>query len=532
MFKRDRSFIIIIALLIYRIPLSHILGDMGMGYLFGPMEVFLGLGLLFGSGLSVTMQGMMRDRVRKSQYKNAGQVFSLGRRYGIIAAIVICAVNVALYDFISSKILLDGGQRLAYLLTGPGAALFILLSLYKGYISGTENMSAMVVGEIFEAVSIGAGMIVGALIGRSYGTGIAALLRNEDVSAMYGAMGAMLGLCLGELLGLIAFIVMTIIYQRSFRHLVKGDPSRRTEYSSDVSRGLFSGIIMDGMQNLLIILPILILIILYRKNGIALGQENTNAMAGAFYAKYLGVTGLLSLMAVTVIPHGIKGVMAALNEGEEKYASERLSKLVGRVLYFVIPASIFTAMLAPAIMEALFKGMITTVSSVLISCSAIIVLFALMYLFTGILVRLGYHREVLFISAVTLIISIVLGIFMLIKKDGGLLWVALILMINYGLNMLLCLFVLLRNMRFRTMPMQQIIIPLVISGVVGIILKLLSGAILESAGGVLTLTVCVIPGWIIYNIACIFFRSVSAFQMERKLFGRIFVAIGRNMGIY
>lgn len=532
MFKRDRNIIVYIALLLYRIPLSHIIGDNGVGYLSGPMEIFIGLSLLFGSGFTLTMHGMMRDRVRHDQYRNAGQVFRLGKRIAFISSILITLISILAYDFVSSKILFDGGQRLAFLFTGPAIAVSIFVSLNKGYLLGTENGQACIFAEILEAVFDGIGLILGAIVGQRYGIKIAALLHYDDVSAMYGAMGAMIGLLLGEIITLIVYVVMVIIYQRSFRHLTRGDISRRVEYTSDVSSRLISGFVFDGLQNMIIQLPILLLIIFYRRYGVNAEISNVNSMVGAFYAKYLSVVGIISGFAVIVIPNGAKGILAAFNDNEEMYAADRFGKLLARIAYFTIPAVVFTTLLTPVIIDALFNGMITTASSTLTVGSFVIILYALMYLFMSVLLRMDYNKELLFISGISIVAVIVLGFIFVDKQGKGLTGMAITLMIFYGINMIFDLFVLLRNIRIRINLISQIVLPLIVAVITGLVLKLISGVLLGAVGSVITLAICIIPGWIIYNIACIFLRVVNASQMERKLFGPIFVKIGQNMGIY
>lgn len=532
MFKRDKSIIVFIALILYRIPLSHIIGDNGMGYLSGPMEVFLGLTLLLGSGLTITMQGMIRDRFKRDQFRNAGQVFRYGRRYAVICAILMMAANLAGFSFVSTKVLADGGQRLAYLGVGPAVALAIIISLIKGYLAGTENSAVVVIGEIFEAVTIGVCMIIGGIWGQKYGSGIAALLRTEDVSAMYGALGTMVGLVCAEFITVILFTVMAIFYRRSFMHLMKSDSSRRVEYASDVSSKLIGGMVEDGLLNMLIQLPILILLIMFRRNGINTEADNVNSMVGVFYAKYLGIVGVLSGLAVLPVSNGVRGIIAANFEGEEQLAAERFNRVFARVLYFAIPATIFVTVLTPVILKTVFTGMITTATTVLYEGTSLVILYALTYMFMSILNRLSYNKEVIFLTALSLIATSVLGFFLLYKGGKGLPFVGILLMIYFAIDVILCLILIIRNMRIRLFIVQQLVLPVIVSGIIALAIKLLSGVLINYIGGILTLVVCIIPAWILYNIACIFLRCVSASQMDKKFLGGMFVAIGQNMGIY
>lgn len=532
MIKRNGNIIIFAALLLYRIPLVHIIGDNGMGFLSGPIEAILCMSFLACSGFTKTMQGLMRDRIRRGQYRNAKQVFNLSTKYALILAVLMIVAFLPGYNFVSSGILVDGRQRLACIFVGPVIAINILSALNKGYLGGTDNTMPLFVGQVAQAVLDGAGLIIGAIIGQKHGASVSALLLSEDFSSMYGAMGAIIGLMAGEFIALLAYMFMTLIYQRSFLHLMKQDTAKRTEYLSDVNSKLISGIIYDGLQNFLFQLPILLFIILFRRYGIKHEDINCNALIGAFYSKYLPVIGLIASFAVFVVQSGVNGVISAANEGEESYASDRFTKLVGRVLYFVIPAFVFVTMLVPVIMKALFTGMTTTVSQTLSTGAFTIVVYSLLVVFVSLLIRLNYHKEILFLSAVSLIITTVLGFIFISKQAKGITGIAVLMMLYYGIILLASIVVLARNMRFKIRLIQQIVIPLIVSAVIGILIRLLGNALLEPLGGVLTLFICIIPGWLLYNIGCIFLRAVPASQMERKIFGNIFVYIGQNLGVY
>jgi len=532
MFKRDRNLFIIIVLLLVRIPLSRIIGDNGMGFLSGPMEMFMLFSLLFGSGLTGSMKAMMYERVNRSHYRNAGLVFALAKRYAFVVSIAMLILNVVFYDIFCKKILLDNGQRLAYLFVGPAVFLSIFIYLNRGYLAGTDNVFVMVIGEIIESIAIGVFMILGAIIGVKKGQSIAALLRFDDVTAMYGALGAMIGLCIGLLIGLLSYIIVVLIYQKTFRHLMKSDTVRRTEYSSDIFRKLFSGIFLDGALSFIIQLPIILLIIFYRKNGIVNAAENVNSMVGVFYSKYLSIVGLISAFAVFHIDGGMKGIVMAYNDDENHNATERMLRLSGRVLYFVIPASIFVIMLSGIIIPTLFTGMVTTVTSVLSVGGLVIIFYPLMYLFMKVLVKLNYHTEVIILSLISFVIAGLFGFIFVCKKGNGLSYMAVSLIIFYALNSIMGLVVLIKNLGLKIQLLKHIVFPIIISGTIGILVKLISSALFSVIGGIVTISISIVLMWFIYNFACIFLRVVSAGAMNKKLLGIIFVRIGQNLGIY
>ncbi|MCR5510107.1 MAG: polysaccharide biosynthesis C-terminal domain-containing protein [Lachnospiraceae bacterium] len=535
MYNRDRLVIILISIMLFRIPISHIIGDNGCGYLSGPLEVFWCLSLLFGAGLTITLRGMMHDRVRRGQYSNAAQIFGLAKKYTFIAAIVLLIICTLSYDLIGTRLLHDTGSRIGFLFVGPAVFLALFINLNIGYLNGTDNNHAALIGEIVYAVAMGLGMILGSIIGTHSGTAISALLKNEEVTAMYGAMGTMAGLCAGELISLIVLMAMTILYQRSFHHLMKSEAGRHREYVSDLSGRFILGVLSDGLQELILHLPVFVSIILYRSVNIrAEGADPAviGSSVGAFYSKFIVITGILSLLGVSSVQGSLKGIAAAVNDSDTQAASDRISRLFARVSYYSIPAVIFTTMLAPVVVPTIYTGRLTNAVELLSSCTSLVFIYALTYSFMSVLIKLGYNREMLVVSSAALVVSCVLGVFLIGKYEGKFTGPVIAMMVCYGLVMIVCVLILFRNFRMRFRLLQSFVIPLVVAGVIGVLIRLLGNAMYESVGGVITLLVCIIPAWFIYNLACMLLHVVSAGALNKKFLGPMLVRIGQNLGVF
>ena len=532
MFNRDRLLIILMSLLVFRIPLSHIIGDNGCGYFSGPFEIFWCLALLAGAGLTVTMRGMMRDRIRREQYYNASLVYSLGKRYSFIAAIILLVICVVLYNPISNIIIKDSGSRLAFLAVGPAVFFALFINLGIGYLSGTDNAHAAMIGEIVCGLASGIGMLIGSFLGIKYGQNIAALLRNPEVGAMYGALGAMIGICAGEFISLVFILVMVIIYQRSFNHMIRSDDTRRSENISDITGRFTGGVLLDGVIELLIHAPILMSVLMYRRYGIAGEMADTGDAIGAFFAKYIVITSVLAILSVVPVQSSLKGIVAAASDSDNQLTSDRIARLLGRVLYFAIPAVIFTTVLPNVLIPTLYTGRVTTVIKLISIGTGIVILYAVMYIFVSVLTRLGYGREMMIISLISLLAGCILTYFLMFKKDLGFTGAVIGMMADYAVRIVICVVILLRNYKLRANLMMAVLLSVVISGVIGIILKVVSTPLYNAVGGPLTLIICLIPAWFIYNVACMFFRVVSAGAMSKKFMGTLMVKIGQNLGIY
>lgn len=535
MYNRDRLIIILISIFLFRIPISHIIGDNGCGYLSGPLEIFWCLSLLFGAGLTITLRGMMHDRVRRGQLSNAAQVFAFAKRYTFIASILLFLISMVSFNLLGSKLMHDPGSRIGFLFVGPAVMLALFIDLNIGYLNGTDNMNAALMGEIIYALGMGLCMIVGSLVGVRIGTNISALLKNEEVKAMYGAMGTMAGLCVGELISLIILMAMTLVYQRSFKYMIRTESGKRTEHMSDISGRFVLGTLSDGMQELIMHLPVLIPIIVFRISSARTEGADpalTGATVGAFYSKYIVVVGIIALLGVASVQGALKGIAAAVNDSDTQLASDRITRLFSRVTYFEIPAVIYTTMLAPVIIPALYTGRLTSAVQLLNVGTSLALIYSVTYCFMSVLIKLGYNREMLVISSGALVIGTVIGVLLMSRYETPFLGLVLGMMICYSLTLVVCVIILLRNFRIKFKLLQTFIIPLVVSGIIGVLIKLLSGVLFDVAGGIITLIICIIPAWFIYNLACMFLHVVSAGVLSKKFLGPMLVRLGQNLGVY
>ena len=62
-------------LLFLRIPLSRFIGEAGVGLFAPAFELFLLASLILSYGMSHAMTGVIRYRVKRERYRNAGKVF-------------------------------------------------------------------------------------------------------------------------------------------------------------------------------------------------------------------------------------------------------------------------------------------------------------------------------------------------------------------------------------------------------------------------------------------------------------------------
>ncbi len=183
---------------IFRIPLSSIIGTEGMGLyqLAYPMYSFLLV--ISSAGFPVAISRLVAQAVNVGDYKLANRTFKLSRKLMAILGFSAMVIMLLSSSFISKR---QGNPDSVYALMAIAPAIFFVtvMSSYRGYFQGLQNMIPTAISQIIEQ-----------FIKLVAGLGFAAVFVRYGVQ--WGAAGAVTGVMVSELVAL-GYVVM--LYNKS-----------------------------------------------------------------------------------------------------------------------------------------------------------------------------------------------------------------------------------------------------------------------------------------------------------------------------
>lgn len=167
--------------LVYRIPLTRLLGGTGMGCFAGTFSVFTPIMAIFVAGIPSTMARLTAEDLAFERYANMRKtkrtamiLFSLS---GLAAAVLL-----AVFAWFASGVLPNGrGSAAALICAAPALFFCTVLSVQRGYCEGLHNMYPTAVSEIIETVSR---LIIG--LGSAYATQYFALRSFSQTGSCFG----------------------------------------------------------------------------------------------------------------------------------------------------------------------------------------------------------------------------------------------------------------------------------------------------------------------------------------------------------
>lgn len=163
------SFILIIMVivtkilgLIYKIPLTNLLGGVGYGYYSMAYSVFMPVFSVAVSGISTSMSKLVSENVAFERYKNVQKLRKTALLYFTASGVVFTLLSLILAYPLCRFVLKQPQAMWSVITISPCILIGCVLSVERGYYEGLQNMTPTAVTEIIESIfKIVAGLSLG-----------------------------------------------------------------------------------------------------------------------------------------------------------------------------------------------------------------------------------------------------------------------------------------------------------------------------------------------------------------------------------
>ncbi|MBQ8765796.1 MAG: polysaccharide biosynthesis protein [Clostridia bacterium] len=219
---------------IYKIPLSNMIGTVGRGLFDSAYSLYVPVYTVAMAGLPVAISNMVSKAMALGRYRDVKVIHKVAKRLFLLVGIVgTLAMFILAYPYALSAKNMDIIP--AVLVITPSIFFCCIMSSYRGYYNGLRNMTPTAISQVLEA---GGKLVFGLVCAKwaiSYGLsrfeagqtvfGQTAATEAEALSAIYpyAAAGATAGVTLGTVIGVIYLIIL---------HKLKGDRITKAELVS------------------------------------------------------------------------------------------------------------------------------------------------------------------------------------------------------------------------------------------------------------------------------------------------------------
>lgn len=201
----------------FRIPLTNWIGAAGMANYAPAYAIYSVLLVISTAGLPVATSKMVSERYAIGQYREADRVFRISKvlmtALGLAGA--FCVVFGA--GMIADKVGIPG-SALALQATAPALLIVPLMSAYRGYFQGQQNMNPTAVSQITEQLfRVGIGLSAGYMMMNG------SLFAQQYDSGARGAAGGCFGASAGALAGLVTVLIIYGLSRKAIRGRIRKD---------------------------------------------------------------------------------------------------------------------------------------------------------------------------------------------------------------------------------------------------------------------------------------------------------------------
>ncbi len=220
--------------LLYRSPLSGIIGDLGLGYYQSAYSFYLIVLLISSYSIPSAISKVIAQKLAVREYRNAHRLF-----HGAMIYALVVGAAASLFLWFGAGIFVEEAAKPVLRTFAPTIFIYAILGVLRGYFQAHKSMVQTSVSQILEQianalVSVGAAAI---LIKTFMGTmEVPADPAGQMSRAIYGAMGSALGTGTGVFTGLVFMAVAYGVNRRDILGRVEKDRHDRVDSYGQIFR--------------------------------------------------------------------------------------------------------------------------------------------------------------------------------------------------------------------------------------------------------------------------------------------------------
>jgi stage V sporulation protein B len=403
--------------LLYRSPLSSIIGDLGLGYYQSAYNYYTIILIISSYSIPSAISKIIAQKLALKEYRNAHKLFM-----GSMVYVLIVGTVASMILFFGAPLFVEADAVPVLKVFAPTIFVYGILGVLRGYFQAHRSMSQTSMSQIIEqiinaAVSVGAAAL---FIRLTMGTmEEPADEAGQILRAVRGAQGSALGTGLGVVAALVFMAVVYLVNRGDILKRAAEDKSEKTDTYRTVFRTIIGVvtpfIISTAVYNVFSNINNKIFTTFY-PSWRELSQVVTTSHWGIFQGKAQVISNIpiafSSAMAAAMIPQ----VAGFITSGDRESAKGRIGLGVKTTMLISIPsaAGIFT--FAGPVMLLLFPNSRPTIelgSRCLMALSVSVVLIALSTLNSSILQSIGKLHTPIFNALIALGLQTVLLVILL-----------------------------------------------------------------------------------------------------------------------
>lgn len=392
----------------FRIPLTRIIGDEGIGAYSNAYEIYNLALLLSTYSIPTAVSKLVSARESQKEYINSYRVFKTAMAFSAAAGFIMTLVTFLGANFFSVTLFKSESSAIPLRFLSPTIFVFAIMGVLRGYFQGKNTMLPTAISQLLE-------QFFHVVVGLAAAVIFMNIYKSSDFQVAYGAAGGTFGTFVGALISLLflgaVFFMYYPVLKRRFR---RDSGAPKEDY-----RTLFQLVIIT-------IFPIILNQTLYSVSGTldsvllntildAQGytEEARLILWGRYSSKYRLLANLplsiASAIGVAVVPN----IVRAYTEKNVPLLYEKTAQAVKFNMMIAIPCAFGLAVLAKPVMQVLFNDTTEMTPLLMQLGSLAIVLYAYSTTTSNVLQGLSLMRYPVIHAGIGIVIYVIIDYILL-----------------------------------------------------------------------------------------------------------------------
>lgn len=505
--------------MIYRIPLTHILGDDGNGYYSTANEIYTIILMISSFSLPLAVSRLVAEREYAGEVKNSYKVLICSLRFAAVTGGILSILTFLLGGVITKYVM--GVELASYALRvlAPAIFLFALTGVLRGFFQGHGTMVPTAVSQIIEQIINAIVSVAGAYVMLQYGLKLGEKKGDAELGTALAAAGGTFGTVASVGVALLFMIVIYLGYRNGFKRRMKKDKTRRRESDRAIYRAITYTILPIVLSTLVYNISTIIDqgVFNHILAGMGFTQKQYATVWGIYSGKFRVLMNVPLSIASCLAPSVVPALTEAMANNDLQEAGLRTRDTIRYTMVFTIPCAVGMAALARPIMMMLYgnNDSLALAAGIMQSGALLTVLLALSTLTTGILQGLGEMQAPLVHAATAVAIHLGFLVLFVVKFKWNIYGVVYA---NIIFGLIICLLnarSIRKKLHYRQEIKKTFLVPVIAAGVMGIAAYLVHRVFNLFAGNTISTILAVCVGAVVYGICLVKLGGILEREIRR-----------------
>ena len=516
--------------MLYRLPVTNIIGDQGNSYYSAAYEVYNIILLISSYSLPLAVSKVVSAKVALGEHKNAWRSFKAAMYMSLVVGAVASAITFFGAGFFTGTLLNTPESELCLKVLALAIFVMAVMGVLRGYFQGMGTMMPTAVSQVIEQLVNAVVSIVAASMLYSYGASLdqAKGITDGTGGAVYGAAGSTLGTSLGAAAGLIFLVIVMLMYNRVLQKNLRKDQVSQVQSYSSMLRML-----------VLTIVPVILSTAVYNISGfidqgvfkfLMLDVQNMDKdMVDVYWGIYVGKYKLLTNVPIAVASALSSSVIPALTRarmaGNRKEMRRKTENAIRMVMLICIPSAFGLTALGGPVLDLLNWNTDPSAPIMFLIGSAAVIFYGLSTLTNGILQGID-HMQIPVRNAVIALASHLVVLVVLVQFAGIHIYGAVISYMFFAFLMCILNGLAIRKyLHYRQEVKRTFLIPGVASLIMALAVWLLYTPLVNLMGNKPATLLCLVLAVLIYGFFVLFLRGITEEEMRAFPKGYLLVKV-------